>query len=133
MNEQTDPTPPSAVDLAELERHAARIAYYGQIGLGPLGHGGDRYLGVTDGDGGWAPFATVGDEDAEAIAALLNAAPALVAEIRRCWAGLYPHRLYTFYQPGTGVAMPACFYCNRYETSGYCAERHKRTLEEQQP
>lgn len=79
----TDPAPASAVDLAVLERHAARIAYYGQIGLGPLGRGGDRYLEVTDGDGYWAPFATVGDEEAEAIAALLNAAPALVAEVRR--------------------------------------------------
>lgn len=131
MNEQTDPTPASAVDLAELERHATHIAYYGLIRSGPLGQGGDRYLEVTDGDGDVVPFATAGDEDAEAIAALLNAAPTLVAEIRRCWAERYPHHLYTFYQPSTGVAMPACFYCNRYETSGYCAERHKQALGEQ--
>lgn len=61
---------------------------------------------------------------------------AVVAEIRRCWTEMYPHH-FTSIDPLEGLAdWLYCTVCKAPRNdcvSMYCAERHKRALEEGQP
>lgn len=72
---------------------------------------------------------SIGKAQAQArIDALESEVARLKDELQEVVAQLYPHSLYTFYQAGTGAAMPMCWYCRRYEYQGYCAERHRQAL-----